>query len=36
MYKYPKHTLLLFLLMRSYKENLMGLKKGNKIKFTTF
>ena len=36
MNKYPKHTLLLVLVMTSYTENLMGFKMGHKRKFTTF
>ena len=36
MYKYPKHASPLVLVMASYTENLMGFKKGHKIKFTTF
>ena len=36
MNKYPKHILLLVLVMTSDTENLMGFKMGHKRKFTTF
>ena len=36
MYNYPKDTLLIVLVMTSYTENLLGFKKGHKIKLETF